>query len=136
MTGCGEAGMIRLWPVALLVVVFLSLPGCAGVMNVSLRTDKDITLNDITNIKAGMSESEVIERLGRPLFFGVDRDGLEFLHYESGNMVGKGAAIPTPVIGADSTSFEVKGWAAGIYIEHGVVKKTGYTVYQDNTANK
>ncbi len=136
MIDCGEADVTKLRRLVLLVAVSLALFNCVGVMNITVPTDKEITLNDITEIKAGMSEAAVIERLGRPLSFGVDRDGLEFLHYESANLSGTGAVIPTPLIGGESTSFEVKGWAANIFIEQGIVRKSGYTIYQDNRPDR
>lgn len=123
--------MSRSLPVALLLAAFLLPCGCAGVMVISTHADKDLTLDNVIDIKAGMSEAAVIERLGRPLSFGVGKDGLEFLHYENARLTGKGGAIPTPLFGAGSTSFEARGWAADIFLQDGVVKNTAYTIFRE-----
>lgn len=101
--------------------------GCVNHMSIRGIEDSKITPNDIDMIEPGMSERQVIARLGNPQSFGVDENGRQYLHYETWNVSRVEKVAIIPFIGAAETSTEIAGFTANIFLAEGFV--TGKSQY-------
>jgi hypothetical protein len=105
--------------------------GCVNFITANMPMDKDIAIGDLDKIKPGMTEREVILIFGRPLSFGLDEDGKEYLRYEVSKFskIEEGASLP--FIGAISTSATVKGFIFNVYVKEGIVQGKSEFFIQD-----
>ena len=115
-------------------IVFILLPallcGCVNLMSMQGPEDKIVRAGDIDAITPGMTEKQVVSRLGNPVSFGVDEDGREYLHYETWKFSRTEKAAMIPFIGVISTSANFSGFISNIYINDGLVQGKSFYVYR------
>jgi outer membrane protein assembly factor BamE (lipoprotein component of BamABCDE complex) len=124
--------MRRIRSFVTLVAASLVFSGCAvGFGSVKRSVDKEFAFTEVSNLKPGMSETQVIELMGKPTAFGVDEHGRQFLLYQitrQSEMVGM--VNPILVVGA-TKSVSLKGFEVRVHLKDGVVQNVGYTLYQE-----
>ena len=103
--------MRRIRSFVTLVAASLVFSSCAvGFASVKRSVDKEFAFTEVSNLKPGMSETQVIELMGKPTAFGVDEHGRQFLLYQitrRSEMVGM--VNPVLVVGA-TKSVSLKGF--------------------------
>jgi len=125
--------MGRIRSLSTLVVVSLVFSGCAvGFGSVKRSVDKEFAFTEVSNIKPGMSEMQVIELMGKPTAFGIDEHDRQFLLYQITRRSERTGMInPVLVVGAATKSVSLKGFEVRVHLKDGVVQNVGYTLYQE-----
>ena len=124
--------MTRIGRLATVVLPLIVLTGCGvGIISIKTTVDKEFTFDEVSKVKAGMSEAQVIELMGKPIAFGVDEQSREFLLYQlTRQSAMSGMVNPPGVVGA-TTSASLKGFEVRVHLKDGVVQNVGYTLYQE-----
>lgn len=106
------------------------LSGCAA-GNTYVANDKDLVIEDFSNIHVGMSEQQVIETLGLPLSFGFNEEG-RFLHYAEIHTTSVAGVIVLPLAAGGVNSTVIKGFESFIYFDENLkVKNVQIKKWQD-----
>jgi hypothetical protein len=122
--------MWKIIKITTIVLAAVFLVGCgAGTASIKTSTDKSFEFSDISKIKTGMSEANVIELLGKPTAFGMDEQGRQYLLYHRTSISSSAVIVATVVTASAST----KGFEIRVYLKDGLVQSVGYTLYQDVT---
>lgn len=116
--------------ILIMFVTTFFLSAC-GATKGTIRTsvDQKFEFSEVEKIKRGMSETQVIELLGRPTAFGIDEQGREYLLYQLTTLSSTMGMVFTPV-GGTIASTSLKGFEVRIYLQDGKVQGIGYTQYQ------
>ena len=118
-----------------LLIIFLPLMfllgGCSG-GHMYMENDKDLELGDFNSINLGMDETEVVEKLGLPISYGIDEKGRNYLHYAEINTALLVGIILLPGVSASGSTQVIQGFEGYIYFDDdGKVIDVHVKEYQD-----
>ncbi|MBF0507205.1 MAG: hypothetical protein HQL09_10250 [Nitrospirae bacterium] len=124
--------MKNIFKIITAILVLVSFTGC-GVSTGSIKNsrDKDFEFSDADKVKPGITEAQVVELLGKPASFGMDKQGRQYLTYRcTRDSTTTGMAIG-PGVGTAGQSKSIKGFEVNIYLKDGLVQSVGYALYQE-----
>lgn len=124
--------------VFILGLLSMALGGCGVTFStVKTQVDKEFKFEEATAVKPGMSQQQVVERLGKPAAFGVNDRGQAYMYYPLVKISGSGVAgssigLPSPVgVLGSKQSAEQGGFELWVLLKQGRVERLSYRRFLD-----